>query len=280
MRKKIAILGTSPSWHDAPFQHKDWEIWVCNRYGLLHQKPWHRLFEIHQNWDYEDPEACALYLDGLAAVTLPRQVISVVPLKGKANKVIDRDAMFKKYGGIWFSSSFGYMVAHALEQKGVTDIGFWGIELESREEYVVQFSGLRHFIDLARWQGINIHIPERCLLNREPHAYPDRFETALALGLEEKAVHLQKLLRKAEWYAVDARRQADFEAGGVADKHSDDRGRVSKAEFRAREGDAAVNILRGQLLATQHYKRLFVWNTLPPDFGEDTPLDADDSGPI
>src|SRR3990167_289175 len=111
---KIAILGTAHGWTDAPFDKPDWEIWVCNRAGLK-MKPWHKLFEIHKNLDYESPAAKDKYLADLRAIKPPQRVVSIVPLEGSANLVLDRQALFDKYGSIWFSSSFGYMIAHALE---------------------------------------------------------------------------------------------------------------------------------------------------------------------
>ena len=41
-----------------------------------------------------------------------------------------------------------------------------------------------------------------------------------------------------------------------------------------------INRLKGELWATQHYKRLFVWNALPPDPGEEDSWDAENPGPI
>lgn len=282
--RKIAILGTAPSWRDAPFHDLEWEIWVCNRAGLK-QKPWHRLFEIHKNWDYEGPFARDKYLGDLKSIKPPQQVVSVVPIGGKANVVIDRDALFKKYGSIWFSSSFGYMVACALEENP-TDLGFWGIDMESREEYVVQFGGLRHFIDLAKFAGVKIHIPERSCLLREPLAYPDRFETTLALTLESKAARIKKLIvqseeavetYKADVYRGEGRRKTMREYGAdVEDIESE----LQKDRVMLRRLEAGLNKLHGELMATQHYKRLFVWNVLPPDLGEETSTDIQDCGPI
>lgn len=285
--RKIAILGTAPSFEDAPFLDDDWEIWVANRPGLS-QKRWDRLFEIHKNWDYERPAARDRYLDELKEIKPPQQVISVVPLGGSANLVIDREALFEKYGKIWFSSTFGYMMAHALEQKP-TDIGFWGVDLESHEEYVVQFSGLRHFIDIAKERGIKVHVPPRSPLLREPHAYPDRFETSFAYNLEEKARLLERRIGNAErqlelakgalWRHL-GRLEAMEEYNAPKTDVTFEKSESQEAALKVQKWQQNLDKMKGQLLATQHYKRLFVWNVLPPEMGEESPFDVEDCGPI
>ena len=252
------------------------------------QEPWHRLFEIHRNWDYGSPISRELYLDDLKEIKPPRQVVSIVKLEGPANVVIDREALFKKYGAIWFSSSFGYMLACALEETP-TDIGIWGVEMESREEYVVQFAGVRHFIDLAKFMGIKVYVPERSTLLREPGAYADRFETTLAFTLEEKARFLQKGIRQTEdsiinWRDLISREE---ERLALADKLdwtplqiSNFKDEIRDDKHTLRRLEAALNRAKGELYATQHYKRLFVWNVLPPEFGKEEDTDVEDCGPI
>ncbi|HDZ73708.1 MAG TPA: hypothetical protein ENH55_13265 [Aurantimonas coralicida] len=284
--KKIAIIGTSPSCKKAPYGDRSWEIWSFNR-TCFDLKRWDRLFEIHQKWDYEpDPKA---YLDRLKKVKPPKKVMSIIPLGGPANIVIDREALFKKYGAIWISSSITYAIACALEEKP-TDIGLWGIDMESREEYVVQFAGCRHFIDMAKVLGIKIHLPHDCLLRRDPHPYADRFETTLALTLESKAKYIEKLIDRVECQLSAAEAGMNQRLGRIremylhADLPYED---VDKQEAKAAEDKwyvekltASLNRLRGELIATQHYKRLFVWNVLPPEFGEETTTDIEDCGPI
>ena len=208
---KVAILGTAPDWVDAPFNDDSWQIWVCNRAGLK-MKPWHRLFEIHKNWDYENPDAKENYLADLKAIESPQQVMSIVPLDSPANVVIGRDYLFEKYGSIWFSSSFGYMIAQALEE-GAKEIGFWGVDMESREEYIVQFAGVRHFIEIAKLKGVKVHIPDRSSLRRDPIPYADRFETPFGLKMEGLAARCDKHVKKTAW-GLERARRSYYEALG------------------------------------------------------------------
>mgnify|MGYP001598551675 CR=1 FL=1 len=285
-RKKIAIIGTSPSKNLAPINDPGWDIWICNIGGYNHFKKWNRIFEIHRRWEESDKE----YLEDLKKIGPPQQVVSIIPLGGPANVVLDRDKLFKKYGAIWFSSSLAYMLGCALEENP-TDIGIWGVDMESHEEYVVQFAGCRHFLDLARYVGIKIHIPDRCLLLREPTAYPDRFETIQALTYEQKAVRIKNLIKNAEQKLEKVKLQSYSYVGRVATlQEFNENGQYDKAiEEAADEGQIFVSNLeewklhlanlKGELWATQQYKRLFVWNVLPPDSDEVTNAEIEDCGP-
>ncbi len=278
MKKKIAIVGTAPSKAQAPYGDKDWEIWGCNR-SCFDLERWDCLFEIHRKWDMDQSlwdHDHVEYFEDLKKVKPPQQVISTLPIgdwsfkvtsdaevklhgvtRG-ANLVMNRDALFEKYGTIWFSSSLAYMLAWALEQKP-EEIGIWGVEMESHEEYVVQFAGCRHFIDLARALGIKVTTPDGCLLMREVQPYPDRFETTPALAYEVKARQIRQLMEKNKrlmWGLI--------------------------AIYLEREDMATINEMReaiarqrGMLIAIQHFKRMFVWNVLPPD-----DEDEHDCGPI
>lgn len=260
MKKKIAIVGTAPSKAQAPYGDKEWEIWGCNR-SCFDLKVWDRLFEIHRKWDMDQSlwdHDHKKYFEELKEVKPPQQVISTLPIGGEANLVIDRDKMFKKYGTIWFSSSLAYMLAWALEQKP-DEIGIWGVDMESHEEYVVQFAGCRHFIDLARALGIKVTTPDGCLLMREVQPYPDRFETTQALTYEAKARQIRQQMEK------NKRRMWEMIAIYMGAK---DLAAVNEMrEVIARQ--------RGMILACQHFKRMFVWNVLPPD-----DEDEYDCGPI
>ena len=285
--KKIAILGTSPSWKKAPFDDPSWEIWACNQFALGLERC-ECIFEIHRRWNLDDRKSPdKKYLEDLAKIERPRKVFSIVPIGGRANIVLDRKDLFKRYGAIWFSSSFGYMIARAIDEKA-GEIGFWGIDMESREEYVVQQAGMLHLIDVARRGGIKINIPDYSLLNREPIPYPDRFETTLALFLEERAQRIKKLIDKDAWelecyQAMMLKLYGELEWREKRESPEDLEGtRKQYSELIRTVASFKSNVekLKGALVVTQHYKRLFVWNALPPELGEETDAEIEDCGPI
>jgi hypothetical protein len=122
---------------------------------------------------------------------ITKRVFTFEHLTGsKANVVYPKLYMQGKWGKRWFTSQVPWAIALALEE-GATDIGIYGVDMESSEEYVAQLDGCRFFIDVCRFAlGINVHLPANSGLLRDPNPYPDRWETQFALMCQDK---LQRL---------------------------------------------------------------------------------------
>ena len=293
--KRIAIYGTTPSRGEGPINSPDWEHWTIGPGGKDAHR-WDRLYEMHNTW----PADFNGYLNDLSLVKHPQAVVTFRPMalaaeawarqhggekwetflsdniKGdwSANLVYPRDAILAKYGRrMWFSSSISWLIAQAIEE-GATDIGLWGIDLESGEEYISQFVGCAHFIDLARLAGINVHMPAGCGLLRDPNPYPDRYETHLALTLEKKQKWLEGVLaentRKYEEARITLYRREGVamsirEAGASLEA-------IEKAERELLESSglvsqlsAQINHINGELSATGYYRRMYMMGLHDPD---------------
>ena len=294
--RKIAIFGTTPSRMEGPYQdNTGWERWTIGP-GGKDAHGWERLFEAHGVW----PADFVGYLNDLSLVKLPQQIVTVpqpdnaaetwagaiarwkathnIPddaIKGDWSAVVryPREAVLAKFGRrMWFSSSIAWCIALAIEE-GATDIGLWGIDLESGEEYISQFVGCAHFIDLARLAGINIHMPKGSGLLRDPAPYPDRAETHLALTFEKKHKWIGENLRrmepeyeslKAEVHRQEGR-LLTLRAVNAEQKECQEAERVLIANNTAL-GQLACNInqLKGELGATEFYRRMYVWGMIEP----------------
>ena len=215
---KVCIVGTTPTRGLAPFADPSWQVWTIGPGGRdVPGHRWDRLWEIHGAGQWHTwPADFGKYLDDLSRVEPPKQVVTIRPVKEMvvdwayqhrkspedlakevtgswaANVVIDREHIIKKYGRMWLSSSFSWALAKALEEK-VERIGIYGVDLEAGEEYVSQFAGARHFIDLARALGVVVEMPRWCGLLRDPNPYPDRWETHEALWLINRIGTLKNL---------------------------------------------------------------------------------------
>jgi len=301
-QRKIAILGTTPSRMQAPLKDESWEIWTIGPGGKDANR-WSRLFETHTVWplDFGELKDDKSYLDDLSKVDGEQSVYSIVDMKThlprwahdhgknddwlkanvrgewKTNVVIDREALFTKYRRMWFSTSICYALALAIEE-GATDIGCWGIDLESGEEYISQHAGCAHFLDLARLLGINLHFPNGCGLTRDLNPYPDRYETHLSLTLEKKAAWLQHMIGEHEpqYEAVRAEMFRIEGASIILKKILARNTPVTQEEIaladqelmnaNRKQGQLASNInhLKGELSATQYYRRMYVWGMIDP----------------
>lgn len=185
--KKIAIIGTCPSRLQVPVDDLTWEIWTIGPGGKNIQR-WERLFEVHGQSSW--PEGFRVYLEELKSVEPPRIIYTEAPMPDwPANQVIPKEALFNKYGRMWFQSQISYALAMALEE-GPSTIGIWGIDLEAGEEYRSQFTGAKYFMDIATLAGIDLVLPNGCGLLRDPNPYPDAWETHLAMTVKSKREYL------------------------------------------------------------------------------------------
>jgi hypothetical protein len=188
--KKILILGTCPSRLLAPLGDLSWDVFTIGP-GGKNANRWNSLFEIHGNGTW--PEGFAEYLHELKQEKPPKRIFTEEPIPDwPANVVFPKDYLFQKYGRMWFTSSISYAIAIALEEN-CTDLGIYGIDLESGEEYESQFVAARYFIDLARLAGVNLQLPKGCGLLRDPLPYPNAYESNIAMTLESKIEYLNNM---------------------------------------------------------------------------------------
>ena len=292
IRRPIAIFGTTPTRMEGPIgDDSGWTRWTIGPGGKDHHN-WDRLYEVHHVW----PEDFKGYLGDLSresrevwTLDPAPQLISAwrrthkksdeefakdIPGDWSSNRVIPVRQLEERFGRTWFSSSISWLFGHAI-MEGATDIGLWGIDLEAGEEYLAQFYGCRFFIDLARNFGINVHLPTGCGLLREPRAYPDRYETNQALHMEKKAKFLQHHLSQMEPQYDGLRQEACRQEGRVLTLREmgasmDFIGPAEQKllEFNAQIGQAAANIhsVRGQMDATNYYRRMYVYNSNDPEW--------------
>jgi len=287
--RKIAILGTTPTRMQAPLaEDSGWEIWTIGPGGKDNNR-WDRLYEIHGIW----PEGFKDYLNDLRAVEPPQQVWTMNDLgEAKSAFTYPKQEILDKFTRhMWFSSSISWCIAHALYESDqnpenpVTDMGCWGIDLESGEEYISQFVGAAHLIDLAIDRGIRFHFPQGCGLERDFRCYPDRFETNFALTAEKKADWLQGMVNQVEaefdLQKINVNRMEgqlmlqhewlnnhkDKTIGEVITTETIQQMEAQLQQANQHIGRLAANVnqLRGELEATQFYRRMFVWNLSDPE---------------
>ena len=167
---KVAIIGTAPSSRSlAPFNDPTWKIWGCspgNMNIIPRPDAW---FEIHANllWpecvNYGGP-----YVEWLKKQTFPvfMQDQSLVP-----NAItFPKDDLLKKFGPFFFTSSFAWMMAFAITQ-GAKEIGLFGVDMASKDEYILQRPGGYYFMQLAANLGIKVSVPAESDLCQPPPLY-------------------------------------------------------------------------------------------------------------
>ena len=151
---RVAVIGLSPRTHDlAPWDNPEWEKW-----GL----PWDegywprmdRHFEMHDKRLLMGPHSSRK--DGYLA-----RLNSLPNLYMQDNYPFD--AVAESIGAYYFNSSIAYAMALAIHE-GAEEIGVWGVDLVSDEEYAYQRPNVEYLIGLARGKGIKVHIPDESAL--------------------------------------------------------------------------------------------------------------------
>lgn len=160
---KYALIGSAPSSVTrAPYDDPSWTIVGCSPGAYPHCRRADVYFEIHSRT--LDPSVfSAEYIKFLSNV---ETVYLLHPWQELPNgKVFPFDDYLRKYGPYWFSSSLSWMFAYAIEQ-GATEIGLWGVDMASQEEYIAQRHACQWWIQKAQSLGINVVLPIESDLNR------------------------------------------------------------------------------------------------------------------
>jgi len=185
---KIAIIGTAPSSRNlAPFNDPTWKIWACsagNMNAIPRVDAW---FEIHSNLLWPEHEHFGKpYIEWLNKQTFPvfMQDSSLVP---RATPLPKSD-LVAEFGPYFFTSSFAWMMAYAIKC-GAQEIGLWGVDMASKDEYILQRSGGHYFLQEAKRRGIKVTLPPESDLLQPPALY----------GFDDSTRFLRKVMvRKKE----------------------------------------------------------------------------------
>jgi hypothetical protein len=81
-----------------------------------------------------------------------------------------KDELVAEFGKDFFTSSFAWMMALAMKQ-GATEIALFGIDMASRDEYILQRPGFFFFKHIAKTRGIKVWAPNESDIMQPPGLY-------------------------------------------------------------------------------------------------------------
>lgn len=187
---KIALIGTAPSSRMlAPFNDPSWKIWACspgNMNSLPRVDVW---FELHSNLLWPEHESYGKpYIEWLKQQKFPvyMQDQSQVP-QATPFPMLE---MVEEFGRDFFTSSFAWMMALAIKQ-GATEIGLYGIDMASRDEYIQQRPGFYFFRHQAEQRGIKISAPNESDIMQSPPLYAYVDSTPIGRKLAARKTEVQ-----------------------------------------------------------------------------------------
>lgn len=152
--KKVAIVGGSPSWVDAPFSDESFEIWVHgNQIDRFKDKRITRIFEIHDDLSEHSPE----YPQFLVDLGIPLVVGEKFPIQAPHITVFPygKEAL----RGL-LSSTPAYMAAMAVMENRPA-IHVFGVDMAVDDvEYFKQQPNMNAWLGYAMGKGIEVFTHE------------------------------------------------------------------------------------------------------------------------
>lgn len=184
---KIAVIGTAPSSRGlAPLNDPSWTIWACSPGNMGQLSRVDAWFEVHSNLLW--PECIAYgqpYVEWLKQQKFPiyMQDQSLVP-NALSLPIHELTAEFGKY---FFTSSFAYMIAMAIKA-GASEIALYGVDMASKNEYILQRPGGHYFMQEAAKRGIKVSVPFESDLAQAPplYGYSDSTPFGRKMAVREK----------------------------------------------------------------------------------------------
>jgi hypothetical protein len=179
---KVALIGTAPSSRMlAPYNDPSWKIWACSP-GNMNTLPRVDLwFELHSNLLWPECESYGKpYIEWLKQQKFPIYMQErwptaegkMVPLQQIVPNAtgFPMNEMVAEFGDSFFTSSFAWMMALAIMQ-GATEIALYGIDMASRNEYILQRPGFFFFRYQAEKRGIKVSAPHESDIMQSPALY-------------------------------------------------------------------------------------------------------------
>jgi len=213
---KIALIGTAPSSRMlAPYADPSWKIWACSpgNMGILPRvDSW---FEIHgnllwpENRHYGEP-----YVNWLRQQSFPiymqnnELVERAIPLPKKE--------LVKEFGPYFFTSSFAWMMALAMYQ-GAKEVALYGIDMASRDEYILQRPGAYYFFEEAKKRGVKMSAPYESDIMQPPGLYGFSEVTQYGRKLLARKVELEQRVRDLKAQRDNATQQVTYLEGALED---------------------------------------------------------------
>ncbi len=213
---KIAVIGTAPSSRMlAPYNDPSWKIWGCspgNMNALPRVDVW---FELHSNLLWPEHESYGRpYIEWLKTVKFPvyMQDQSLVP-NAMVFPMID---LVAEFGRDFFTSSFAWMMALAIKM-GATEIALYGIDMASRDEYILQRPGFYFFRTEAMRRGIKISAPHESDIMQSPPLYAYVDSTPLGRKIRARKTEVQGRVTQLDQQLQQSTQNKTYLQGALED---------------------------------------------------------------
>lgn len=213
---KVALIGTAPSSRMlAPYSDPSWTIWACSPGNMGVCPRVDAWFEIHgnllwpENKHYGEP-----YINWLKQQSFPiymqnqELVPNAIPLPKKE--------LVKEFGPYFFTSSFAWMMAMAM-LKGAKEVALYGIDMASRDEYILQRPGAYFFFEEGKRRGVKMTAPYESDIMQPPGLYGFSEVTQYGRKTLARKVELEQRVRDLRAQRDGAAQQITYLEGALED---------------------------------------------------------------
>ena len=219
MGPKVAIIGTAPSSRMlAPYNDPEWKIWGCspgNQNALPRFDLW---FELHGNLLWPECESYGKpYLDWLSKLQVP--VFMQAGIYGNhVPKALPfpKDQLVNEFGPFFFTSSFSWMTAFAIVL-GAKEVAMYGIDMASREEYILQRPGGYYFIVEGARRGVKVWAPYESDIMQPPGLYGFSDITQLGRKIHAREQELKQRTAHIDGQLNALQRDSTYLKGALED---------------------------------------------------------------
>jgi hypothetical protein len=220
--KRVAIVGTAPSWINAPWDDLSIEIWGLNDgymcrdahgQGMRRATRWYDLHPLDKMW-FRDPKKREVHINEIPkghyvrpeghvewlktqAVTIPVYLQAEPPSDWPANAHrFPVEAVKERFGNYWASGP-SYMLAQAL-MEGYTEIQIFGIHLSTQAEYLEQRPNFEHLLGIAKGMGVKVLMAEASPLLKHgwAYGYEPKPEPAVPEGLAKARTEIKDIRKE------------------------------------------------------------------------------------
>lgn len=189
-RKKVAIVGFTPSRKQAPFHDESFEIWGLN--GLFTYDDVTRCtrwFDLHKREDIAE-ERIEWYREAPVPIYLQEEWDDI-----PGSVRFPKEEIEEELGSTYFTNSISWMIAFAI-WLGAEVIHVYGVDMAQATEYRHQRPNVEFWIGKAEGLGVETYVARTSDLLKATHQYGYGSDSGFRAKCKEKLGHHER--KKAE----------------------------------------------------------------------------------
>lgn len=198
-KKRLAIVGFAPTWNMAPYDDLEVDIWACNEFYMLKPKRFDVLFDLHGRHELETKMRSKDHITWLQNSKIP--IFMREHFKDIPNSIpYPRKMILEKYRK-YFTNTISWQLALAIDM-GYKEIGIYGVNMATEDEYVSQRPSVEYFIGIAEGKGIKVIIPDESDMCKSWFDYGFEDENLSILAKRLKHLLGESQQRRAQAQAI------------------------------------------------------------------------------